>query len=629
MDHKLIRKVAIYPAIGIARIGNSTEFYLASEIPGRCPVPTGGFKDGNKLLKKQVPIFRVYAFDEFGETMGEVNTETDGLDVEIEWRVHVANRKAAWYQFNNALDLGPNAIYSTFRNENIVGVDRQKLVIDPGMLRISGRNKSGEKYHLKGGKFFESDVTLGEIRTDGFGRLMFFGGSGVSKSADGSKALTFANNDGWHDDVSDGTVRAKVTINGNSFEAAPSVAVCTPPNFGPGLFSIVTMYDVVYDLYLRNGWLHAPAKVNFRNDIMPILTRLSDAQWVNFGFYILFGANSPSNFSDQNYLRKLGNPAEEYKSERYRVFAWFRNKSNLSYEPNMIPPYYGDLYGDATVLNGVDLSVTETQYKFLQQWAEGNFIEGEIQEDVNFNDLTPRAQISALLKAPLEECLGGPFHPGIELTWIFRNLMIWDEPFRLKLLPEEVEVSDDYGPMLITSIALAPRGPIDGSGPGSITRWMGVPWQTDSSSCLSGYDPTLYLPLPSFWAARVPNHVLSMDAFMRASDKSLNMAQRHKHFSYRVDWLRDLNPSYVEKINGMIDNWHRLGVICKQKETSTNESLMFPASWWIETDRNQPSGVDPSYVQVMYAENAAGLSKIQERGDSETRQSIPLKRFEL
>ena len=40
------------------------------------------------------------------------------------------------------------------------------------------------------------------------------GGRGHSASADGSPATTFANNDGWHDDTSDGPVHATVKLGG-------------------------------------------------------------------------------------------------------------------------------------------------------------------------------------------------------------------------------------------------------------------------------------------------------------------------------------------------------------------------------------------------------------------------------
>lgn len=616
MNNQQVKKVAIYPAIGIARVGNSPEYFLASELPGKASYPEeGGFKDGNNLFKKQVPRFRIYALDENDNPLYEVT----GDNATIEWRVHIANRKAAWYQFNNALDLGKDSIPSTKRNGGMAGKERDKLVIDPGSRTISGANKSGKEYHFDSGKFFDKEVSLGEIRTDEKGRLLVFGGDGISQSNTGVPAITFANNDGWHDDISDGSVRASVIINGEKLEAKPAVVVCTPPNFGQGLFPVVTMYDVVYDLYLNQGWLKRKEQVSFYEDIYPILYRLSSTQWVNEGFFILFGTNSPSDFNNPKYIKLLDSPDSIHEKERMRVFQWFRDTRSSEYEPAKIPPHYGDLFGDYEDLPHVDLSVTETQFEMLRQWAEGNFITGSPAEEIPFDKMTPLQQTEALLKVSLEECLGGPFHPGIEITWPFRQIMMWDEPFRLKLLPEGVEARDDYGGIITSEIALSAGGPLDGSGPGSLTRWLGVPWQTDEASCLSGYDQTLYLPLPSFWAVRVPNTVLSMDSFKRATIAALNPGQKLKHFSYRVDWLRDFTSNYVPRINNMVKKWHQLGIITKH--TADSESAYLPEEWWVETNRKGPTGEDPTLKQVKLAERDANLLK--KAGAPLLRTSVP------
>ncbi|WP_158800160.1 LodA/GoxA family CTQ-dependent oxidase [Pedobacter sp. L105] len=622
MDIKKIKKVSIYPAIGIARIGNSKEYFLASEIPGVAPSPEGGFKDGNNLFKKQVPLFRIYGLDEHGNTLGEITADI----ADIEWRVHTANRKAAWYQFNNALDLGVDALPSTPRNGDMSGDDRQNLVIDAGIVKIKGRDTSGPAYQLDKGQFFDKKISLGEIRTDHQGRLLVFGGDGISESRTGIPAITFANNDGWHDDVSDGTVRATLTIGGVTFEADPAMVVCTPPNFGPGLFPVVTMYDVAYDLFVREKWMEGPQQVTFYDNIFPIFQRMSNAQWVNEGFFMLFGTNSPSDFNNPELIKVLSNPAPEHAEERRRIFSWFRNTASDSYQPDLIPPYYGDLFGDYEKLPHVDLSVTATQYQMLQSWAEGSFTTGSPAAPVPFEKMNPQQQTEALLKVSLEECLGGPFHPGIEITWPFRQLIMWDKPFRLRILPEEVPVSDNYGPMITGEIALSKNGPLDGSGPGSLTRWLGVPWQTDEASCLSGYDTTLYLPLPSFWATRVPNTVLSMKSYNRATKKSLDTGQRLKHFSYRVDWLRDFAASYVGRINNMVALWHELGVISKHSDAA-NTNPYLPSEWWVETDRKDGEGEDPTYHQVLRAEREPEAKLLQ--GNRATRQTKPLKRHEL
>ncbi len=509
-----INHFAIYPPVGIARIGNSDEYFFASDLPGKAPKPTDGFKDKDGKIKKQVARFRVYAFDKAGNVIKEITAK----DAKIEWRVHVANIKSAWYEFNNALDLDGYAIASTYRNVKVTGDDRNKLVIDPGSKTISGINQGGkQEYLLDGGKFYEKKVPLGQIKTDEKGRLLFFGGDGDSASHDNKQATTFANNVGWHDDTSDGTVRATITINGKNYQAEPAMVAVTPPDFGPGLYGVVTMYDVVLDLFIRecNYPDSTAGGVNFWKHIHPVLERMANTQWVNHGFFMLFGHNSPSDLNNKELLKILADPSSKSKPERMRIFQWFRNPANKESRPAEVPPLYGDGFGDYTGIASDDLPLTHTLYNWFSKWAAGDFNAKPVKPVNSFESLSPAEQIEALNRAPFEECLGGPFHPGIELTWPLRNKLMWEKPFRLKTVKEGESTKLDFGSLLSPAIALAADGPLSVSGPGALTRWLGVPWQTDEASCLSGYDTTTYLPLPSFWAARVPNQILSEGSYER------------------------------------------------------------------------------------------------------------------
>jgi hypothetical protein len=179
---------------------------------------------------------------------------------------------------------------------------------------------------------------------------------------------------------------------------------------------------------------------------------------------------------------------------------------------------------------------------------------------------------------------------------------MWQKPFRLNVMPEGQLPTLNYGPLLSPAIALSTDGPLSASGPGSLTRWLGVPWQTDEASCLSGYDTTTYLPMPSFWAARVPNQVLSEDSFERMNDTNLNIGQRLKHFSYRQDWLREFGTQYLTKINTMVHEWHDLGIIA-ETEPRKEKNEYLPDRVWKET-KLKYSGIDPTMEQVLYAENA-------------------------
>jgi hypothetical protein len=609
MDSNQIVKAVIYPAVGIARVGNAPvnaeeDYFLGPEVPGQVPDPPGGFKDEEGRVKKQGARFRVYGLDKDENVVKEITLE----DADISWRVHIANRKSGWYQFNNALDLEGLAIPSSFRNAQVA--DRSQLIIDPGKRTIGGKNVSGGAYQFSDGTFMGTPVPLGELRTDGKGRLIVLGGDGHSASYKDTPAVTFANNDTWHDDISDGPVRATITFkDGATLEAEPAMVAVTPPNFGQGLYGVVTMFDVIYDMNVRESLVKMPEQADFWGDIYPILNRVSQTAWVNQGFFMLFGQNSPSDFNQPDMLARLSSQDPANAPLRRRVFNWFRAPDNSAYQPDKIPPFYGDAFGEYENMAEVDLPLTQVQYDLMKQWAEGSFTTNNPPVYHHLEEVPLQDQPMTLTRANLDDCLGGPFHPGIELTWVMRVPLMWESPFRLHIMAETESPVDDWGSLLSPKVALQADGPLAKSGPGTLTRWLGIPWQTDEASCLSGYTPSTYLPLPSFWAARVPNQVLSADSFKRLTDQGLNTPQRLKHFDYRQDWLRDFGTVYKEKINAMIDKWHNLGIIIQHKADPGVTGDALPDSYWVETGRNDFNSPDPSFEQVLYAEDAEKPTK--------------------
>ncbi|HEX8138520.1 MAG TPA: LodA/GoxA family CTQ-dependent oxidase [Pyrinomonadaceae bacterium] len=609
-----IVRYVIYPGIGIARVGNSPEeYFIGPESPGQAPQADGRFKDSEGRIKRQAARFRIYGLNEAGEAVREITAD----EAEITWRVHVANRKAAWYQFQNAMDLGPKfAQVTTLRNSTITGVTRQQLVIDPGPRTIFGRNTQGPEYLFDGGLFLGDPVPLGELRTDEAGRLLVLGGFGNSAShPPNQQATTFANNDGWHDDTSDGPVRATVRVGSREFEAEPAMVAVTPPNFGPGLYGVVTLYDVILDLFIRDErfGLAGPERPSFWRHIFPIFERLVTSQWVNGGVNFLFGVGSPSDLTDPALLYQLSSPAEEHKPLRTSYFNWFRDPANGEgkQEPAKLPPFYGDAFGDFNGVGIDDLALTPTQYEWLRRWAEGDFDADPSQRDrpAKLEDYPLPEQPRALDEANLESCLGGPFHPGIELTWPMRVATMWKEPFRLNVLPEGQQPKMDYGPSLTPAEALGPGGVVETSGPGTLTWWMGVPWQTDEASCLSGYELGTYLPLPSFWAARVPNQVLSERSYTRVLNEGLPAAQRMKHLFYRVDWLRFFDQDYQTRINANVERWYKLGIVAEREGAGDHAESGLPDRLWVETEvAEELTKSDPTWEQVKIAERLTRVS---------------------
>jgi len=253
-DTKIVR-AAIHPATGIARVGNSQEFYIGPETIRSKPKGPGFYKDGNGALKREAARFRIYGYNGAGQVVSEVTSDL----ADIEWTVQVANQKAAWYQFQLALDIpeasDPNLPPSKRRNANVTGASRKNLAIDPGPRTISGPNRSGDPYKFDSGEFYGTPVYLGELQTDDAGRLIFLGGMGLSASKQGETIpLTdFANNDGWHDDVSDGPVTATVSIDGEQVPVEPAWIITAPPNYAPDVIGVRTMYDLMQDVFVQSG----------------------------------------------------------------------------------------------------------------------------------------------------------------------------------------------------------------------------------------------------------------------------------------------------------------------------------------------------------------------------------------
>jgi len=592
-----IERIAIHPALGIARVGNSPdEWFLGPEAPGSHPLPPEGFKDSAGRIKRQAARFRLYGFDAEGEVVGEVTAAA----ADIRWRVHLANSKAAWYSFDLPFDIpgakglpagpglaAPPPTRSLRRNAPVA--DRASLAIDPGARSVGGRNANADGQdagaRFAGGMFFDIEVPLGELRTDDAGRLLVLGGSGESgPAAGGLEATDIDNNDLWYDDTSDGPVDATVSIAGRAIPVTGAWVVVAPPNYAPGIQSVVTMYDVMFEAATILQPELAPVPPSFTRMIYPMFARLVQNQWVNAGFLHRFGWGAASDFLAPEQLRRLASPSPQHRPLRQEVFARFRDPAYTSMNYDELPPYYGD----SVNFPGTDprqwLAVLPIQYGWLRQWAAGDFEADWPAAGLTFparlEDVPIAAQPAMLDRAVLDDCLGGPFHPGCELTWPMRQPLLYAEPFRLR---RRVGVEPDWGPAMTSELALAADGPLRASGPGDLTRWLAVPWQTDTASCLSAYERSLDEYLPAFWPAHVPNDVLAPASYQVVLNPAASLGQRQDAFTHRVKWLRDLpgfGRSNRERMNAFVAQWSAAGIVTPQP--GPEDDAPFPATFWVE-----------------------------------------------
>lgn len=597
-DEKIVR-AAIHPGIGIARVGNSPEgFFIGPEVVEPELTRAGASRDALGALKRQAARFRIYGYNENDEVVRELTA----ADARIEWTVHLANKKAAWYRFLAPLDRQPESKDMAVPLRNPTVSDRSSLVIDPGPRSISGKSRSGQRYKFDGGKFMGVPVDLGELRTDTEGRLLVLGGFGKAASPQNKPVFfddnwdTFNNADGWYDDISDGPVEAKVVLDGEEIPVDSAWVAVAPPNYAPDIIGWRTLYDLLYDTYVAAGVWSAPRETSFTRDVLPALRRLTNLQWVNKGFHLRFGAGSEWDFDNAETIALLADKTARSSDPRGRtllagvkkkldIYESFRlPKPGGSFIKNghLWPMLYGDAYGSAEHGNykdspHTDLVVSDQRARHLKNWLEGDYVNDwhPSSEKVyrKISQVPLQEQPQMLDRAALHFCLSDAFHPGCELTWPMRNISMYRAPFedrqkrprfRIKTEGVRAELTEKF---LTPELVVRENGPLCAQGPGDLTRWMAVPWQGDTIFCRSGYEPEFDPYLPAYWPARVPNQVLTEDVYhylMNNLDKPEDELKRI--FAVRKHWWRDMkaldpNRMIEDTILQTVRRFDELGVV--------------------------------------------------------------------
>lgn len=605
---------SIHPSIGVARLGNSDrDFYLAPDgigaLPTECdahgnaeeshgrPIPVKTFKDGDRRVRRQAQKFRIFRHDpdDPGGPGEELTLDSEGVNG-IEWTVHLANKKAAWHQFKELegnLLLGEDNSYASravpWRNPKVEGGDRQKLIIDPGPRTISGRRQSvgidrdnpPDDYPFVS---FPNDHpeygypinTLGCLKTDDRGRLLVLGGLG---HAGGDKEISsYGGADSWHDDISDGQISCVLRLgNGESHELKAWVIVGSP-DFVPEIVNISTLDDTMFDVAVRafglvpdlyaDGAFNDAFVANFQRDILPIIERTGRYQWVaNVQSMTAFTGN-PFDFSDNS---------EANRANREAYFSHFRRPG---FETGQHQVLFADDGVPMMPLNSASNSVSnvnvekfltldETQYFFLRQWARGRFESNP--------EFKPYKGISPLDRISVGNCVGLPQCPGIEVTWSVQNPRLYEAPYVVHRRAGE----DHY-----REHGLDPnRDECEGGGcePGDLTKRMAVPWQADFFNCtiqlINFTDPGVNKEdgqpkLPNYysywWPPQSPWDVLT-DAVSADRQKTANVPA-----GVQVNFARGIN-SYTQ----MITSWWYLGFV--RNRNGGADSSRFP--YFVETER--------------------------------------------
>jgi hypothetical protein len=232
--------------------------------------------------------------------------------------------------------------------------------------------------------------------------------------------------------------------------------------------------------------------------------------------------------------------------------------------------------------------LSQLQLDFLDQWVKGDFDADYVDmtgcpyipEPITIDKLPVAEQPDMLTRAAMEFCLADAFHPGCEMTWPMRTAGMYSSAFRLKHAPKTPPVNSSYyGPVMNSDVFTLAKGPLlGGQVAGGITRWMAIPWQTDTASCRDGYTSAYDPYLPTFWPARVPNNILSEERYRESIDLHLSEETRKQAFAYRKDWLDDLpldgeDPNYTNQINSMVKYFDKLAVVQSRPGTPGDENF--------------------------------------------------------
>ena len=723
-------KFKIHPAIGIARVGNSTTgFYLAPESPGALPiacdqngVTTTGkdgkeavitdFKDSSGAVYRQGARFRVYAYDEassagreikIGDQMQFLAPKTGmvqmGEVTDITWTVYLANKKSNWYEFQQLEGEHGYSSSHPLRNASITDAgERQRLITDPGPQTVNSKNSSAQfaQGQNNSAQSFPppldpfSVTTLGELlatqqttAAGNYNRLVVLGGygnSGSMFSGFGQPSIqTYANNDGWFDDISDGPVLAivnyvvlqkdpkdpnkwvKTKQTGQAVVDVPAWVIVAYPRYAPQIQDIITMDDLVYDLAIRNQAYNiniygvapfdgsqkppdpkdpdamrlwkANAKYNpdyypyFWRDIWPILQRPNQYQWL-LDFEAWQGGDphntGPGGNLDQQALSippfSGENPDEQLYHRQQREFVYNilrkpgqenrltvpSNPRKPAYLPHAMPL----LCGDNPISNDLVskfLRLTDTQLFFLHQWKEGKFI-NEQTEDIKVEPLYPTSASptgAQLDRGVLSNAMGGSFCPGAETTWIMRNPAIYAAPYRINSKLQINSVTRQLNLNEVTPGSLSQPAVVAnaddtysiaaGMEPGDITKYSGVPWQSDFNECSTQDIDVTYEQWNQIYPASVGDPVVpdTYSVYWWPSHRPMGVYQpipplvpgatKPPDNYAPVLWTPDIPQSYAGDLM-MVSAWKSLGFVKDNPfATPTNGA---PAYVQVEADQS-------------------------------------------
>lgn len=605
------------------------------------PIDEHDFRDSHGNVKRQAARFRIFAYDDEQTTYPsndggrEINIgDNIGGKVikDIIWQVHTANKKNNNFTITSIVDGKPEEEgIIAYQNENTppvrnpkfgddlnTALRRQQLVVDPGPRALSvtsdsntclSFDKKTPDSFIKEGKiataapcypksfpddFFYMFNPLGEISSLGemrieenTARLIVTGGFGKASGILGNKSDKYKkccipklngaiDNDDWFDDTSDGPVTATIVFDDGSFEeAVHGWFVCTDPSYAPQTRNVVSTWDDVYDTWIQHlalapnifddGFNHDHF-ASFDGDVQPVFHGAFLQQWNT-----ALPEKGIQGHKRMKEIKPSDTPCEKIPS--FTSLLRKPSAPGTKDEPNnedgtrkKMPLALGDAMKSF-------LSVTETQYFLLMQWYNNKF-----------NATAPSlGEGEQLDKVVLENCLGGRYSPGIDLTFIVRDTHLYKTdwhgktgPFRINMATLDYSKATQNEPFLQVGYIPLRDSKVE---PGDLSKFMSQPWHTDYNSCATHTpDPNPTMPNPNgegdaiadntlYWSWPAQRPVTVYPKFLFKYDANTGQGKGVSLYSVRGDeghGTKTLYPQQQGRFQcyfDFVENWHKVGFV--------------------------------------------------------------------
>jgi len=648
----------VHPAINFARVGSSEDYYIAPEtaagelldkqknIFGGLPIKRGtedtfieaaDLRDSNEAPCRQGARFRIYAYGQSQQSYPsadpgkevKIGDTVDGKCItDIIWTVHLANKKGNNYKISSGPEKGEEGIvaYENGKTPPVRNVEygedlsaddrRKKLVIDAGPRAIASSTNGNETiefnastlcaYALANGKIqavptypvsfpddhftmfnaLEPITTLGQITTEkDTGRLIVIGGYGkasaIEKEGKPPPLQDAIDNNDWFDDTSDGPVDAVIVFDdGSTARVVGAWVVTTDPAYAPQTRNVNSTWDDMYSTWIeqlelqpdmyRGGHYNKNYKADFDIDVLSVFHAAFLQQW---------NTNLPSTGVNGHGLLMDIQPTDDPGVK-------IPNFKSLIRNPNVMAEYDEGVKMPLALGDTMEsfLALTPTQYFLLNQWYDGKSAQ-------NIRVLGGGERLD---KVVLENCLGGRYSPGIDLTFIVRDVNLYHQnwkgeigPFRVNARVLDYSTANKGTPFLSVGYVPLRTAPVE---PGDLCKFMALPWHTDYNSCATHTpDPnpennnTLYWS----WPAQRPVSVFPADQCTYDSNTGQwNLGGQL--FSVRGDEGHGTSTNYPQQTGryqcyfDFVMNWHKLGFVIQGMQISDQKGGNYGADKFLE-----------------------------------------------